>query len=558
MTAIASPHNPRLQSLRRLRTKRGRAQSGRFFAEGEDLIAAAADAGCAAIEGYRVAGSRVGGARFHDVEPEALAAVSTLGSGTRAIGVYEQRWLQAPVGPVCVYLHGVRDPGNVGAVVRSALAFGAACVALGADCADPFSPKAVRASMGAIFAVQLALVHDPAQLPGERVALVTGAGERLSAVSERLARAQAVSLLVGAERTGIEPAALAACQHVAHIPIATDSLNAAMAATVALYELARARASSPATRAVDQATSIGPTALADAPSEAPTPARPSTQARPSRVSGVMIGRIEHLREQAQAAIAEASSSQALQELRVHYLGRKAELPQLLRGVAQLEPGERAAVGRAANEARQGLEALLQARERELGEAELQGSLASEQIDVTLPGSPPQPVGRLHVLTQTMRELQDIFLGLGFTVLEGPEVETVHYNFDALNHSPTHPARARTDTFYLDLRVRPEGERSWSEGGAGWPVDGAGWSVDGAGWSAKQHGPADPHLTHADKGDGGTSAAAVRGDTRTRVPPGQRRNPHPSVPPARGAGRRRGHHARGPEGNAARVRAFRVR
>jgi phenylalanyl-tRNA synthetase alpha chain len=173
----------------------------------------------------------------------------------------------------------------------------------------------------------------------------------------------------------------------------------------------------------------------------------------------MIGRIEQLRAQAQAAIADASSSQALEELRLQYLGRKAELPQLLRGVAQLEPGERAAVGRAANEARQGLEALLQERERELGEAELQGSLAREQIDVTLPGSPPQPVGRLHVLTQTMRELQDIFLGLGFTVLEGPEVETVHYNFDALNHSPTHPARARTDTFYLDLRVGPEGEPS---------------------------------------------------------------------------------------------------
>ncbi len=283
MTAIASPHNPRLQSLGRLRTKRGRAQTGRFFAEGEDLIAAAAGAGCAAIEGYRVAGSRVGGARFHDVEPEALAAVSTLGSGTRAIGVYEQRWLQAPVGPLCVYLHGVRDPGNVGAVIRSALAFGAACVALGADCADPFSPKAVRASMGAIFAVQLARVHDPAQLPGERVALVAGTGERLSAVSERLAPAQAVSLLVGSERAGIEPGVLAACQHLAHIPIATDSLNAAMAATVALYELTRARASAPAARAADHARSTGATAPADARAEARAPAQPSTRARPSRV-----------------------------------------------------------------------------------------------------------------------------------------------------------------------------------------------------------------------------------------------------------------------------------
>ncbi len=171
----------------------------------------------------------------------------------------------------------------------------------------------------------------------------------------------------------------------------------------------------------------------------------------------MIEQIEQLRQQAQAAIAEASSSHALEELRVRFLGRKAELPQLLRGVAQLEPGERAAVGRTANEARQALEALLGQRERELGEAELQGSLAGEQIDVTLPGSPQQPVGRLHVLTQTMRELQDIFLGLGFTVLEGPEVETVHYNFDALNHSPTHPARARTDTFYLDVHDHTQSE-----------------------------------------------------------------------------------------------------
>ena len=87
--------------------------------------------------------------------------------------------------------------------------------------------------------------------------------------------------------------------------------------------------------------------------------------------------------------------------------------------------------------------------------------------MTLPGAPPQPIGRLHVLTSTMRELEDIFLGLGFTVMEGPEVETVHYNFDALNHSPTHPARARTDTFYVRTRpasatrraLRPS--RSWS-------------------------------------------------------------------------------------------------
>jgi phenylalanyl-tRNA synthetase alpha chain len=162
----------------------------------------------------------------------------------------------------------------------------------------------------------------------------------------------------------------------------------------------------------------------------------------------MIERIDELRSEAQTAIANAASSDALERLRVHYLGRKAELPRLLRGVAQLEPAQRGIVGKAANQAREALEKLIEAREAELGRSELDQRLQRDAIDVTLPGSPPQPVGRLHVLTQTLRELEDIFLGLGFTVLEGPEVETVHYNFDALNHSPTHPARARSDTFYV--------------------------------------------------------------------------------------------------------------
>ena len=156
MTTITSPHNPRLQELRRLQRRRERTRSGRFLAEGEDLLAAAADARWKPVEGYRVAGSELGGSGFLDVEPAALAAVSTLGSGTRAIGVYEQRWSPRPLGPLCVYLHGLSDPGNVGTVLRAAHAFGASCVALGPGCADPWSPKAVRASMGAIFHVALA------------------------------------------------------------------------------------------------------------------------------------------------------------------------------------------------------------------------------------------------------------------------------------------------------------------------------------------------------------------------------------------------------------------
>ncbi|HEY5261945.1 MAG TPA: phenylalanine--tRNA ligase subunit alpha [Solirubrobacteraceae bacterium] len=166
----------------------------------------------------------------------------------------------------------------------------------------------------------------------------------------------------------------------------------------------------------------------------------------------MIERIEELRAQAQEEIAAASSAAAVEELRVRYLGRKAELPQMLRGVATLEPEQRGAVGKAANEARRALETLIEARAAQLDASELDERLRADTVDVTLPGTPPQPVGRLHVLTATMRELEDIFLGLGFTVLEGQEVETVHYNFDALNHSPTHPARARTDTFYVSEDV----------------------------------------------------------------------------------------------------------
>jgi len=226
---ITSPHNPKLKELRRL----GRRRDGRFVAEGEDLLAAADAAGWPPRARFVAAGSGLDG---EEVEPAVLARVSALGSGTRAIGVYDERW-SAPLGPRCVALWGVGDPGNVGTVVRSALAFGAGSVALGPNCADPFGPKAVRASMGAIFGVPLARVDDVTELPGERVALVARAGEPLRGVGGN--GIEPVSLVVGAERTGVPDDVVAACDRVAHIPIASESLNAAMAATVALYELSR-------------------------------------------------------------------------------------------------------------------------------------------------------------------------------------------------------------------------------------------------------------------------------------------------------------------------------
>src|SRR5215472_6017419 len=166
----------------------------------------------------------------------------------------------------------------------------------------------------------------------------------------------------------------------------------------------------------------------------------------------MIERIDELAVEAREEIAAALSAEELERVRVRFLGRKAELPLLLRGVGELEPAERAAVGQAANRARAQLESLLDERSREIAAHDLEGELAHDAVDVTLPGAPARAVGRLHLLTAMRRELEDIFLGLGFTVIEGPEVETVHYNFDALNHSPTHPARARTDTFYVSEGV----------------------------------------------------------------------------------------------------------
>jgi TrmH family RNA methyltransferase len=244
---ITSQQNPRLKGIKRLQNKRERERGGLFLAEGEDLIAAAELAGRRAVEGYRVVGSELGGEDFIDVQEQALAAVSTLGSGTRVIGVYEQRWAPRPQGPLCVYLHGVGDPGNVGTVLRSAKAFGASSVALGPGCADPYGPKAVRASMGAIFAVPLARVKTIAELPGECIALVARGGEPLRGAAGPL------TLLVGAERDGLPEEVVRASQRVAHIPIdaEAESLNAAMAATVALYEVTRSGEGAPASSRVE-------------------------------------------------------------------------------------------------------------------------------------------------------------------------------------------------------------------------------------------------------------------------------------------------------------------
>ena len=227
---IRSPHNDQLKTIRRLvADKRHRARTGLFVAEGEDLVEAARAAGVEP-EALLVAGE--------DVEPRVLAAVSALGSGARVVGVYRQRF-SPPGGELSLYLHGVGDPGNVGAAIRSAHAFADGPVVLGPGCADPYSPKAVRASMGSIFAnppAHRAFEDLPAGL--STVALEAGDGAPLAA----LALEPPAILCLGAERDGLPRAVAEAATVRARIPLRSggpESLNVAMAATVSLYELTR-------------------------------------------------------------------------------------------------------------------------------------------------------------------------------------------------------------------------------------------------------------------------------------------------------------------------------
>jgi phenylalanyl-tRNA synthetase alpha chain len=162
----------------------------------------------------------------------------------------------------------------------------------------------------------------------------------------------------------------------------------------------------------------------------------------------MLDRVAEIQAEAEAAIGAAAGSAELEQLRVRYLGRKAELTTILRGIAELPAEERGKVGGGANRARKALEELLGRRAGEVDAAELEARLASDRIDVTLPGAPARPAGHLHLITRTTRQIEDVMIGLGYRVVEGPEIEHDYYNFTALNHPPGHPARMLQDTFYV--------------------------------------------------------------------------------------------------------------
>ena len=166
--------------------------------------------------------------------------------------------------------------------------------------------------------------------------------------------------------------------------------------------------------------------------------------------------IEHIRRTANERIVQAASISALDAVRIEILGKKGKLTQLLRGMGSLPAEERPVMGRLVNSVRDEVEQLLQARGEALRDAALEERLKAESVDVTLPGR-LVPRGGRHPLTLVLDDIKRIFIGLGFEVIEGPEVETDYYNFEALNEPKHHPARDMQDTFYIteDLLLRTQ-------------------------------------------------------------------------------------------------------
>ena len=223
---ITSRENEKLKLVRKLHDRSWRDKLGLFVAEGEDLVDAALEAGIEPVE-VLVAGE--------NVEPALLAEVSALGHPPRVLGVFRHDDLpREPVPEIGLALWHVGDPGNVGTLVRSAAALGPAFVALSEGCADATGPKALRASMGALFRVPL-LAFDDA--PGRRIALVAHGG----VPTEELDLSGPTTFVLGAEREGLPESVLATCEERATIPLApgSESLNVATAGAIALYELSR-------------------------------------------------------------------------------------------------------------------------------------------------------------------------------------------------------------------------------------------------------------------------------------------------------------------------------
>ncbi|WP_434169703.1 phenylalanine--tRNA ligase subunit alpha [Peribacillus frigoritolerans] len=161
----------------------------------------------------------------------------------------------------------------------------------------------------------------------------------------------------------------------------------------------------------------------------------------------MQERLLELQEEALQKVAAASELKELNEVRVAYLGKKGPITEVLRGMGKLSAEERPKIGALANDVREAIATKIEEKQKALETAEVNAKLATETIDVTLPGRPVNK-GNLHPLTRVVEEIEDLFIGMGYTVAEGPEVESDYYNFEALNLPKSHPARDMQDSFYI--------------------------------------------------------------------------------------------------------------
>ncbi|MDH6371370.1 phenylalanine--tRNA ligase subunit alpha [Paenibacillus sp. VTT E-133280] len=170
----------------------------------------------------------------------------------------------------------------------------------------------------------------------------------------------------------------------------------------------------------------------------------------------MKEKLEALKVEALAKLQEVMDPQVLNDLRVKYLGKKGELTEVLRGMGGLSAEERPVIGQVANQVRSAIEEIIGAKQEAFQQQETQQRLQAEKVDVTLPGRRMQQ-GGIHPLSRVVQEIEDIFIGMGYRVAEGPEVETDYYNFEALNLPKNHPARDMQDSFYLtdDLLMRTQ-------------------------------------------------------------------------------------------------------
>ncbi len=162
----------------------------------------------------------------------------------------------------------------------------------------------------------------------------------------------------------------------------------------------------------------------------------------------MREKLEEIKKTVEGILTNAADIDTLENIRIKYLGKKGELTAVLKGMGKLSPEERPVIGAVANEIRTFLEQELESKKAEIAAKLQEQKLKKEVIDVTMPGQRPE-IGKLHPLTQVMDHIKDIFIGMGFDIAEGPEVETDYYNFEALNTPKNHPARDTQDTFYID-------------------------------------------------------------------------------------------------------------